>query len=47
MNCGRCDTKLIIISGEQGVVVYCPKCCPDVEKAFMNVKKRDKNDKSN
>jgi len=36
MNCGDCGTKLIVISSNHGVVAYCPKCVPDVEKAFTN-----------
>ena len=35
MNCGVCGKKLMVISSDFGVVVYCPKCRPQVEKAFM------------
>ena len=35
LNCGRCGAKLIVISSEFGVVVYCPICRPKVEEAFM------------
>ena len=36
MNCGDCGKKLIVISSNHGIVAFCPKCVPDVERAFMN-----------
>jgi len=36
MNCGDCGTKVVVISSNHGVVVFCTKCVPDVEKAFMS-----------
>jgi len=40
MNCGDCGTKLIVISSNHGIVVFCPKCVPDVEKAFTKQRKK-------
>lgn len=34
MNCGECGRKMIVISANDGVLVYCPDCHPDLDKAF-------------
>ena len=39
MNCGECGKKMIVISGNDGVVIYCPNCHPDLDKAFSAGKK--------
>lgn len=39
MNCGDCGRKMIVISCNYGIIVYCPNCCPDGDKIFMKGKK--------
>jgi hypothetical protein len=34
MNCGECGRKMIVINGNDGVIIYCPVCHPDLDKAF-------------
>lgn len=39
MNCGKCGRKLIVITSDDGVIIYCQNCHPDIDKAWMLGKK--------